>query len=157
FVTYPAKFPVCFFLIFLKDFDFVTQSVVFFLKDLKIFCLFFSFHFSTYFLFSCLCDKLWSRKLYLFLCSYKFTHKHTQGFYLVPFLLDVWRNRKKWCRFFVIDVEVVLFYEFPSCFNPFTDGFPAFRQYIFIFSSIFLGTLNVDVCIFVFSCISMIY
>ena len=36
-------------------------------------------------------------------------------------------------------------------------GFPAFRQYIFISSSMFLGTLRVDVCIFAFSCISMIY
>ena len=36
-------------------------------------------------------------------------------------------------------------------------GFPAFRQYIFISSSMFLGTLRVDVCIFAFYCISMIY
>lgn len=36
-------------------------------------------------------------------------------------------------------------------------GFPAFRQYIFISSSMFLGTLRVDVCIFVFSCISIVY
>lgn len=34
FVTYTAKFPVCFFFILLKSFDFVTQSVVFFLKNL---------------------------------------------------------------------------------------------------------------------------
>src|SRR5699024_5547201 len=138
FVTYPIKLPVCFFLIFLKDFDFVTQSVVFFLKDLKIFCLFFSFHFSTYFLFSCLCDKLWSRKLSLFLCSYKFTHKHTQDFYLVPFLLLVWRNRKKWDRFYVIDVQVVLFYECPTFFNPFTDRLSCFSAiYFYFFEYIF--------------------
>ena len=63
FVTYTAKFPVCFFLIFLKDFDFVTQSVVFFLKDLKIFCLFCGQTFRFGLCFCCLGYKFWSRDL----------------------------------------------------------------------------------------------
>ena len=58
-----GKVPDGLFLIFLKDFDFVTQSVVFFLKNLEFFSLFFRLHYSTYLFFCCLNYKFRSRSL----------------------------------------------------------------------------------------------
>lgn len=56
FITYPAKFPVCFFLILLKNFNFVTQSVVFFLYAPEFLLLFFCPVFSLRLFFRCLGD-----------------------------------------------------------------------------------------------------
>ena len=48
----------------LSSFQTVWLSVVFFLKNLELFSLFFRLHFSTYLFFCCLCDKFWSWKLF---------------------------------------------------------------------------------------------